>query len=746
MTKTRTVIDRRSASVGMRMLFWILLAAVVIGAFGVPLLLADAKRDTLGDVLSKYREGSLSEVDIVANETFYYIDEVLTKELQREASNAILPIFSYSLAQTRRVLETIDEVFLSFQAGSDSSTSVQRAKRAMTDQGIHDSAGLIESLASLTHDERQLVHSIVLEATEALLEQGVYSAKEINDVQQNGYLSITVKNSVDSNELSQQTVYGIDQLLTDTELTKELIDILRNYRSLLSGNQHVLVFDLATLFVRPNVHYDQLETSIAKHKASEDVAPASVKVEKGQYILKKDFVITSQDVRTLQALILAEVRYTFLEIVGMLLFVLIMTFGSVYLLRYLFVHSLRRELYVLFFLGGIFLTQLFSFLVLNIFAGWDLPYYEPLLPVLVVPNMLALMTNRKRSGYIAAVLLGAYAVLLPNATLTTVFFIVAECFCGIHFIKYVSRRAEMLFQWFYGVVVTSFLVVINNLLLGYAFDDLLLLISITVLNITLTYVIVTAALPLVERIFNIPTAFRLRELAYGDSPLLSRLAQNAQGTYNHAQAVAEMAYTAAVAIGADALLARVGALYHDVGKLDHPEYFIENQDGDNKHDELTTSLSVAIIKSHVKLGTEKGKEARLPVEVLDIISQHHGNDVIAFFLKEAQSAAEQNGSKEVNVDDYRYTSIPPQTPEAAIVMLADSVEAASRSIRKPSLQKYEKLVHQIVLGKIDRKQLVASRLSLTDLDVISTSFVQTLAGKYHTRMVYPGSHVEEEPK
>ena len=174
MTKTRTVIDRRSASAGMRMLFWILLAAVVIGALGVPLLLADAKRDSLGDVLSKYREGSLSDVDIVANETFYYIDEVLTKERQREASNSILPIFSYSLAQTRKVLETIDQVFLSFQASSDISTSVQHAKRAMTDQGLNDSAHLIESLASLTHDERQLVHSIVLEATEALLEQGVY--------------------------------------------------------------------------------------------------------------------------------------------------------------------------------------------------------------------------------------------------------------------------------------------------------------------------------------------------------------------------------------------------------------------------------------------------------------------------------------------------------------------------------------------------------------------------------------------
>ncbi len=176
-------------------------------------------------------------------------------------------------------------------------------------------------------------------------------------------------------------------------------------------------------------------------------------------------------------------------------------------------------------------------------------------------------------------------------------------------------------------------------------------------------------------------------------------------------------------------------MYHDIGKLDHPEYFIENQSGDNKHDDLKTSLSVAIIKSHVKIGVEKGREAGLPQEVLDIISQHHGNDIIPFFLKEAQEEAANNkNSAKVKIEDFSYTNSPPQTPEAAIVMLADGVEAASRSMQKPSVQKFEKLVYQVIMGKIERKQLFLSRLSLTDLDLIAANFVQTLVGRSHRRL------------
>ena len=158
-------------------------------------------------------------------------------------------------------------------------------------------------------------------------------------------------------------------------------------------------------------------------------------------------------------------------------------------------------------------------------------------------------------------------------------------------------------------------------------------------------------------------------------------------------------------------------MYHDIGKADHPDYFVENQANENKHDELKPSLSVAIIKSHVKLGLEKGREAGLPQEVLDIISQHHGNDVIQFFYAAAKDEAQKAGM-EVKIDDFMYNGMPPTFPESAIVMLADCVEAASRTLKKPTPSKYQKLIKSIIMGKIEREQLGDSQLSLTDLDFI----------------------------
>ena len=197
-----------------------------------------------------------------------------------------------------------------------------------------------------------------------------------------------------------------------------------------------------------------------------------------------------------------------------------------------------------------------------------------------------------------------------------------------------------------------------------------------------------------------------------------------------------MLFRSAKAIGANAMLARVGGVYHDIGKVDHPEYCVEHQGTGNEHADIKPSLSVAVIKSHVKLGIEKGREAGLPQEVLDIISQHHGNDVIQYFYAEAARQAQASGV-EVNADDYSYTGEPPTFPESAIVMLADVVEAASRTLKQPNYSKYQKLVHTLEMGKIERGQLKESGLSLTDLNVIEESFVQTLIGRDHHRIEYP---------
>ncbi len=241
-------------------------------------------------------------------------------------------------------------------------------------------------------------------------------------------------------------------------------------------------------------------------------------------------------------------------------------------------------------------------------------------------------------------------------------------------------------------------------------------------------------LPILEHALDAPTRFRLLELSDINAPMLKKMLTLAPGTYSHSLSVANLAEAACREIDANPLLARVGAYYHDIGKIEQPEYFIENQSGDNKHDELKPSLSVAVIKSHVKIGVEKGKELGLPKKVLDIIAQHHGSGLISFFYSEA---LKKQGNTKIDPESYSYTEPPPTSKEAAVVLLADSVEATARTLKKPTVAKLEKLIWNIIIDKFQRQHLNSSTLTFHDLEVIKKTFVHILAGYFHSRIEYP---------
>jgi putative nucleotidyltransferase with HDIG domain len=244
--------------------------------------------------------------------------------------------------------------------------------------------------------------------------------------------------------------------------------------------------------------------------------------------------------------------------------------------------------------------------------------------------------------------------------------------------------------------------------------------------------LVLGILPLFEQILNSATTFRLIELSDLNSPILKRLLTVAPGTYSHAVMVANLAENACQDVGANSLLARVGAYYHDIGKMDQPDYFVENQAAYNKHSDINPRLSATVIRSHVKIGVEKGRAIGLPPAVVDIIAQHHGNSVIQWFYSEAQKKEGQ-----VNIEDFMYPGTPPHSRESAVVMLADVVEAAVRSLKKPSAGKIEKFIQDLIMSKLDMGQLSESELTFKDLETIKNAFVRVLAGHYHSRIEYP---------
>ncbi|MFW6010458.1 MAG: HD family phosphohydrolase, partial [Gemmatimonadota bacterium] len=258
---------------------------------------------------------------------------------------------------------------------------------------------------------------------------------------------------------------------------------------------------------------------------------------------------------------------------------------------------------------------------------------------------------------------------------------------------------------------------------------------------TCTVFAVGAVLPLLESFTGITTEQTLLELSDLNRPLLRRLSREAPGTYAHSINIANLAEAACAEIGADALRARVGAYYHDIGKMARPQFFIENQPpGRNPHDRLEPRASVRVIVSHVEDGLEMADEARLPEALRSVIREHHGTMTVAYFLEKAR--LRENGS--VDPEAFRYPGPRPRSRESAVVMLADGVEAACRTLTDPSPERIRELVAGVVRARRDDGQLDESPLTLKDLDLVRRQFVRVLEGMYHRRIDYPDTVPEGE--
>jgi hypothetical protein len=248
-------------------------------------------------------------------------------------------------------------------------------------------------------------------------------------------------------------------------------------------------------------------------------------------------------------------------------------------------------------------------------------------------------------------------------------------------------------------------------------------------------------LPYLEQAFRITTSEKLLTLARPNHPLLQRLLLEAPGTYYHSVLVGNLAETAADQIGADPILSRVGAYYHDVGKIQRPYFFVENQANmENPHAKLSPSLSTMIVTSHIRDGLEYCREYKLPEAIADIVGQHHGTSLVSYFYKQA---AEGEHSECIIEEDFRYEGPKPQTKEVALIMLADGCEAAVRSIAKPNMNRIENTVRRIINERLRDGQLNECELTLRDLKMIGDIFIRVLCSTCHSRIEYPAEAIRE---
>ena len=261
---------------------------------------------------------------------------------------------------------------------------------------------------------------------------------------------------------------------------------------------------------------------------------------------------------------------------------------------------------------------------------------------------------------------------------------------------------------------------------------------------------VSLALPIMESGFRVATDMKLMELANLNEPILKKMILRAPGTYHHSVLVGSLAEAAAEEIGANPLLTKVAALYHDVGKISKPEYFVENQESrGNRHEKLSPSMSSLILTAHVKDGVEVAREQNLPRRIVNIINQHHGTRLITFFYNKAKDM-EDPSVQTIDERDFRYFGPKPQSREAALIMLADAVEAASKVLTDPTPARIRGLVQKIINDIFIDGQLDESDLTLRDLHLIAKSFTRTITGIFHHRIDYPdlrsGSEEKDERK
>ena len=258
--------------------------------------------------------------------------------------------------------------------------------------------------------------------------------------------------------------------------------------------------------------------------------------------------------------------------------------------------------------------------------------------------------------------------------------------------------------------------------------------------------IVQGVLPTIEQVFHVTTAMTLKDLNDAGHPLLQKLAHEAPGTYQHSLRIADMSEAAAEAIGADPLLCRVGAMYHDIGKVNKPMYFIENQGGGpNKHNKLSPAMSLLIILGHVKDGVEMAREYALPASIRHIIESHHGTTLVEYFFHAAKKQKAEEDKPAPSEFEFRYPGPKPESREAAIMLLCDGIEGAARAMDEPTAVRLEQLVHAMANKRLMDGQFDQCPLTLRDLSRVEAAITKTLCAVYHTRIKYPDGKKKEPP-
>lgn len=484
-------------------------------------------------------------------------------------------------------------------------------------------------------------------------------------------------------------------------------------------------------FVVPNYIYDEKGTKEGIREKVASIKEQYVVIKAGDLILKKGDILTPEKLKMLNAIgIHSPIENIARTIVNLLYLTAISTIFYNTLISKFKKELLNKNIY-----RATFLICSLLFLTFR-FSERDYLY---LIPFESGFFLLQILVNSVYAFYLGIGLLIFmlpminYDLVYTTVTLLTILF-------ATRFLQSAKTRVQFINL---GIQLSIVKVVIyfsiSFLTIGVS-QELILDSAKIILSGVFSGVLTLALVPYLERTFNILSSFKLLELGDLSNPLLKNLSVKTPGTFYHSMMVAAVSEAAAEAIGADPIFTRVASYYHDIGKMKRPKFYVENQEGgENPHDKISPFLSALVILAHPKDGFELAKKYQIPKEIRDIMLEHHGTTFLAYFYNKAKNLDEN-----VREDDFRYSGPKPKTKESAIIMLADSIEAAVRSIENKTYNNIEEMIRKIVFNKIDDGQLVDADLTFREIDTIIKVFTKTIMGIHHVRIKYPDQEKERE--
>lgn len=635
------------------------------------------------------RVGQPSPRDIEAPRTIDFEDAARTEALRADARRAVPPVLRPAPGQAGAARAAAARVFVVIGQVRASSlrTAAERAAEIGKAAGLPLSEGAAVAAATASKNDLAAAQRVAMAAVNQVLSEGVRE----------------------------------DQLAAARERVRGIVR-----PAALSPGLAVLASEVAAAALRPTLQIDATQTAQRRDSADDMVMPVRIRVQYGESILRKGDVVSQAHLQILAmaGLYPPRVAWTAFGGIAVIIALLLLATGA-YLAQYepeIWATDRLVVLWSLIVVVTVFLVQMLGAPRFNNY----------LMPAAAGPMLVGILLGRRLAIFTAATL-AVLVGLVAERELGPIVVAFVGGVVGVFATRQIHRRSD------FGVAALLIGVANATAALGIGLFDGLPSGDVAVNaayaggNGVLAGVVTIGTLPFLEQLFGLITWIKLLELANPAHPLLRRLQLEAPGTYHHSIMVGNLAEAGAEAVAADALLVRVGTYYHDVGKLRRPAFFVENQMGiENPHDKMAPSLSALTVAAHVRDGLELAREYGLPQAIADFIPQHHGTTRLTYFYHQALERGDA-----IDEAAFRYEGPKPQTRETALVMLADAVEAAARSLTRPTPDRLEEVVKRLIREKLEDGQLDECGLTFRDLDRIASAFVRILTGILHPRLEYP---------